>query len=206
MPSDFLDLLETALSPELTTSETARVRSMLRGASPPHDAPWASGVPDIVKERDHARAESAALRERVAWLELSFKLLCDMLAEGRVVDGARLRERLRAIAAQVDAERRVRESEVTCVGCGATIARDEANMRVTGAFCERCHLGGKRSPPLTAVRDDAAEGGYRDAPQTRLVPETVTCVSCAASIPVSESYRSSRGALCAKCQLENDDE
>ena len=206
MATDFLDLLGVVLSPQLSATETTRLRQMLDRRAPASEVPWASGVPDIRAQRDEARAEAEALRERVAWLELAFKLLCDMLTQARIVDNVLLRDKLCAIRDQVEVERKQRENTVICVTCGASVSRDEAHVRATGTLCRSCHLGASgRGQKLVEVRVETGHG-YRDSPQTMLVEETVVCVSCATAIPVSASFNSSRGALCTKCQLEQSDE
>ncbi len=206
MASDIFDLLSAALGPDLSAAETARVRRLIDRPTPASDGPWASGVPDIKVQRDEARAEAEALRERVAWLELSFKLLCDMLAQARVVESGVLHERLCRIRDQVEAERAMRANTVVCVTCGASVSRDEAHERATGTLCRACHLGATgRGPKMKEVRVESGNG-YRDSPRVMLVEETVQCVSCAKAVPLSSSFHSSRGALCTKCQLEQSDE
>jgi ribosomal protein S26 len=206
--ASFLDLLDMALSPrELTASETQRVRHMLHGGASTSSAerPWASGVPDLVATAREQRSEVDDLRERVAWLELALKLVVDELASRGAVDGGELRGRLRTIAGELASERRAREATVRCVGCGASIPREEAHVRVTGTFCTSCHLGGKRGPAMTEVRVEDPACGYREAPRTELVEAQVSCVACGKQVPVSESYHSSRGALCGHCQAERED-
>lgn len=203
MSTDFLDLLGTVLGPQLTTDETLRVRRMLHGQAPPPtgERPWASGVPDLVAAREAGRSEAEELRARVTWLELAFKVMADMLTEARAIDGAALRERLRALQEQVDAERALRENTVACVTCGKMVLRADAHVRATGTLCEECHVGAQgRGPRMKEVCVATGEG-YRDAPRTMLVEETVACAGCAALVPVSQSYQSSNGPICQKCQL-----
>src|SRR5687767_2452708 len=76
-PMSFLDLLGTVVNPELSSMEVARVRSMLSSAPP--ERPWESGVAERVVTPQER--ENAYLRGRIAELELSMKILCDVLTE-----------------------------------------------------------------------------------------------------------------------------
>jgi hypothetical protein len=153
-----LDLLTTVMDAdrELSRSEVSALRGMLHGyASPRHgaDVPWQSG---LIERPDHpVKTEAEALRERVADLELTVKVLFDMLAERGVVEArslpARVASAKQQIAADVEAERVRAEAEreraqaeraartVTCVACGRVVRERESFMSGNGAVCGACH-------------------------------------------------------------------
>ena len=207
MANEFIDLLGSLLGPTLSETETARLRVLRDQGRAADSTPWASGVPDTRSlAAARPRSEADALRERVVWLELSLKVVCDLLTDAGVLDRAALLQRLSSMKAQVDADVAERERSVVCAGCGAKVDRARAHFRATGVLCEACHAGPRaRGPKLKEVRV-ASEGGYRDAPRTELVEESVSCAGCRAVVAVSKSYNSARGPLCVTCHLEDSDE
>lgn len=205
MANEFLDLL--LLGPTLSETETARLRVLRDQRRAADDRPWASGVPDTHKlAASRPRNEADELQERIVWLELSLKVVCDMLTDAGVLDKAALFERLRSMKGQVDADLAERERTVVCAGCGNKVDREQAHFRATGILCATCHAGPRaRGPKLKEVRV-ASEGGYRDAPRTQLVEESVSCAGCRANVVLSKTYNSARGPLCATCHLQDSDD
>ena len=148
----FLDLLGLALGPELSSSEVARVRSVLYHHDPPvADTPWPSGIIDPPEKK----SEVEVLRERVADLELAVKVLCDVLTErgllerdgfpARIADAHRQlaveaiakeeAERARLEAARVAAEART----VRCAACRREVRQRDTFLSANGALCPACH-------------------------------------------------------------------
>lgn len=152
-----LDLLGTVLSPELTSAERSRLRSMLSAQHRPEDeTPWESG---LVDRAPGPRTEADVLRERVAELELTVKVLADLLAERGILPPGTLPARVTALRGQLAAERAAklaaeREREqaarrvaaqardartVTCAGCGAVVRERDSYLSGSGPLCGVCH-------------------------------------------------------------------
>jgi hypothetical protein len=149
-----LDLLGTVLSPELSPAERSRLRSLLSASHPyPGETPWPSG---IIDRTPGPRTEVDVLRERVAELELTVKVLGDLLAERGLLEPGTLPARARALREQLAAQetaRREAESAakraaeeakkartVTCAACGAEVRERESYLSATGPLCGACHL------------------------------------------------------------------
>lgn len=207
-----LDLLNQALSTELTASETAELRNILRrerGYAAQHDEekPWESGITDVAPTTTRPpRNEVEALEDRVALLELTLKVVVDMLAAQRTLDASAFETRLRAIHHEVTERRRDEDESVDCVVCGKRVARKEAVRRATGILCASCHAGRRpsESPKMKEVVVPGAT--YRDAERKVLVEATEPCASCKTELTKAEAYRSSRGALCKVCFAELGDD
>lgn len=205
-----LELLDAVLSTDLTTSEVQRVRSILRDDDRHRRAletPWESSVPDLPSAApERARSEVDALKDRVALLELTLKLLVEMLAAKGVVDGAALAARSRSLEQEVARLREEDEAWVVCAACHQRVARAAAVRRATGILCEPCHRGARKAEPPATRTIEVQGTGYREATRKVTVEVTEPCVGCGVELTRSEAYRSSRGALCKRCMAEQGDE
>jgi hypothetical protein len=198
--SSLFDFVGAVLTPALTAAEVQRVRQQLAREQARQRAederPWESGVPDLAAP-DRALSAREERDLRLLGLELSMKMLCQILIESGVIAQERLATRLGAVQAEVD---KLREelALATCAACGARIPVESGVQRATGILCEPCHTGKRRAP--SGGNESAVPRGYREAPQPAPDEQrTVQCVACSQSVPLRQSYHSARGVLCARC-------
>jgi len=205
-----LDLLDAALSTDLTDGEVHRVRAILRRDDHRHmpvERPWESGVPELRSAKDTGkRSEVDELEDRVALLEMTVKLLVEALAAKGVLDGAVLTSRIRALEQEVARLRQEDDAYVVCASCNQRVARAGAVQRATGILCEPCHRGARR-PDAPEMQKVEVEGStYRDATRSVDVEVTRPCVGCGVQLKKAEAYLSSRGSVCKRCMAEQGDE
>jgi hypothetical protein len=147
-----LDLLGTVISPDLSGRERDQVRSLLQQQVRRAQAPWESG---LVDRAPPAKTPEALLRERVEDLELTVKVLCDLLTERGMLEPNALPARVAAIQAQLAAEEDAKEEAerarveaaraaaeartVTCGGCGAVVRERTTFLSSRGPLCTPCH-------------------------------------------------------------------
>jgi hypothetical protein len=147
-----LDLLGAVVNPTLSASERAQVRSMLHQQQRRADAPWQSG---IIDRPTAAKSPEEILRERVEDLELTVKVLCDLLVERGALDANALPARVAEIQRQLAAEEEAKDDAqkaraaaaraaaeartVVCAGCGATVRERASFLSAHGPLCTSCH-------------------------------------------------------------------
>ena len=135
---------------------------------------------------------------------MTVKLLVEALAATRAIDGTLFAARVRELEQEVARQRKEKEELVQCVACGRSVHVSEAVRRATGILCEPCHRGARPAAPPD-VRVVEVEGAtYRDGRRTVAVEVTEPCVGCGVPLTREEAYRSSRGAVCKACMVDDE--
>ena len=206
MADPFLQLLGALISPNLSSSEVTRVRSLLSqssGGSSVNETPWASGVPDLSAKPTRSTA-ATDLETRVRDLEITVVVLCEALARNNSFDAVAFAERSRQLREEISARKAEDAAWVTCSNCSARVPRAQSYRRVTGELCEACHLGRRASVSSTVVETVPGDG-YRSAPREVVRQKTVACIACNKEVPLKEAFNSSAGPRCHPCHLQSEE-
>ena len=205
MADPFLQLLGALISPNLSSSEVTRVRSLLAqsgGGSSVNETPWASGVPDLSAKP--TQTPTTDLETRVRDLEITVVVLCEALARNNSFDAVAFAERSRQLREEISARKAEDAAWVTCSNCSARVPRAQSYRRVTGELCEACHLGRRASVSSTVVETVPGDG-YRSAPREVVRQKTVTCIACNKEVPLQSAFNSSAGPRCHPCHLQSEE-